>query len=58
MIFLMFGNILLNFSTSEILGLFAIFGFEVKNLLLLLLLLVKLFSRKTFFVTANDKRFL
>ena len=31
MIFLMFGEVLLHFSTSGILGLFAIFGFEVNK---------------------------
>ena len=31
MIFLKFGKFLLNFSTSEILGLFTIFGFDVKK---------------------------
>ena len=31
MIFLMFGEVLLHFSTSGILGLFAVFGFEVNK---------------------------
>ena len=31
MIFLMFSKVLLNFSTSGILGLFGIFGFEVSK---------------------------
>ena len=31
MIFLMFGRVLLNFSTNGIVGLFAIFGFEVNK---------------------------
>ena len=41
MIFLMFGKVLLNFSTSGILGLFSLFpilGFEINKVLLLFLM--------------------
>ena len=48
MISLMFGRVLLNFSTSGILGLFAVFGFELMNLPLLLLIFFFFFLKKIF----------